>query len=87
MFVLLYVMSIVIVPLFLPTLFGKRGIFTLSHLLWVFKTLSFLCYHIQLPRLSYLHISLPFPLYRGNTHFLPNAVNYLANFLTALQRF
>ena len=38
----LFVVTIVIVPLLLPTLFGKRGIFTSSPLLWVFKTLSFL---------------------------------------------
>ena len=43
------VMTIVIVPLLLPTLFGKRGIFTRSPLLWVFETLSFLCYHVHLP--------------------------------------
>ena len=44
-------MTIVIVPLLLPTLFGKRGIFTRSPLLWVFETLSFLCYHVHLPHL------------------------------------
>ena len=35
------VVTIVIVPLLLPTLFGKRGIFTRSPLLWVFETFSF----------------------------------------------
>ena len=35
------VVTIVIVPLLLPTLFGKRGIFTSSPLLWVFETFSF----------------------------------------------
>ena len=33
--------------------FGKRGIFTRSPLPWVFKTLSFFCYHVDLPRLPY----------------------------------
>ena len=33
--------------------FGKRGIFTRSPLLWVFETLSFICYHVDLPRLPY----------------------------------
>ena len=47
------VVTIAIVLLLLPTLFGKRGIFTRSPLLWEFETLSFLCYHVHLPRLSY----------------------------------
>ena len=46
--------TIVIALLLLPTLFGKRGIFTRSPLLWVFETLSFLCYHAYLP---YNHIT------------------------------
>ena len=48
-----FFMTIVIVPLLSPTLFDKMGIFTRSPLLWVLKTLSFLCYHVHLPRLSY----------------------------------
>ena len=39
-------------PFILPCL-GKRGIFTRSPLLWVFETLSFICYHVDLPRLPY----------------------------------
>ena len=38
---------------FILLCFGKRGIFTRSPLLWVFETLSFLCYHVDLPRLPY----------------------------------
>ena len=38
-----------IVRLLFPTLFGKRGIFTRSPLLWVFDPLSFHCYHVFLP--------------------------------------
>ena len=41
--------TIVIVPLLLPILFGKRGIFTRSPLLWVSKTLLFSCHHVHLP--------------------------------------
>ena len=37
----LNVVTIVIVPLLLPTLFGKRDIFTHSPLLWVFEAHSF----------------------------------------------
>ena len=36
---------------FILLCFGKRGIFTRSPLMWVFKTLSFICYHVDLPRL------------------------------------
>ena len=43
------VVTIVNVPLLLPTLFGKRGIFTRSPLPWVFETFSFHCYHVCLP--------------------------------------
>ena len=45
--VLHYVVTIV--PLLFPTLYGKRGIFTHSPLLWVFDPLSFHCYHVHLP--------------------------------------
>ena len=45
----LNVLTTVIVPLLLPTLFGKRGIFTRSPLLWVFQTFSFYCYRVYLP--------------------------------------
>ena len=41
-----HVVTFVIVPRLLPTLFGNRGIFTHSPLLWVFETFSFCCYHI-----------------------------------------
>ena len=45
---------VTIVPLLFPTLYGKRGIFARSPLLWVFKTLSFHCYHVHLPCFSLL---------------------------------
>ena len=38
---------------FILLFFSKRGIFTLSPLLWVFKTLSFIWYHVDLPCLPY----------------------------------
>ena len=43
------VVTIVIVPLLLPTLFGKRGTFTHSPLPWVVETFSFHCYRVHLP--------------------------------------
>ena len=43
------VVTIVIVPLLLPTLFGKRGTFTHSPLPWVVETFSFHCYRVYLP--------------------------------------
>ena len=46
----LIVVTIVIVPLILPTLFGKRGIFARYLLPWVFHPLSFCCYRVCLPR-------------------------------------
>ena len=36
-------------PLLFPTLYGKRGIFTCSPLLWVFDPFSFHCYCVCLP--------------------------------------
>ena len=49
----LTVMTTAIVLLLLPTLFGKRGIFTRSPLPWVFETLSFSLLSCYLPRLPY----------------------------------
>ena len=43
------VVTSVIVPLLLPTLFGKRGTFIRSPLLWVFETFSFHCYRVDFP--------------------------------------
>ena len=48
------VVTIVIVLLPLPTLYGKRGIFTRSPLLYVFETLSLHCYHVHLPFFNYI---------------------------------
>ena len=41
---------------FILLCFGKRGIFTRSPLPWVFKTPSFICYHVDLPRLPYVAV-------------------------------
>ena len=41
-----YVIVMTIVSLLFPTLYGKRGIFTRSPLLWVCHPLSFCCYHV-----------------------------------------
>ena len=49
-------------PLLLPTLSGKRGIFTRSPLPWVSETLSFLCYHVHLPCFIILSIRFSSPL-------------------------
>ena len=52
------VVTIVIVPLLLPYLFGKSGIFTRSPLPWVFETFLFHCYHVHLPCFILLNGSL-----------------------------
>ena len=53
-----YYVTIVIVPLLLPYLFGKSGIFTRSPLPWVFETFLFHCYHVHLPCFILLNGSL-----------------------------
>ena len=45
---LFLIIVMTIIPLLVPTLYGKRGIFTRSPLLWVFYALSFHCYHVHL---------------------------------------